>query len=121
MYGLFYKSRKKFRKRKLHRHRKRIGSRSVEELTRNLVVDYKTPGFTFRLKSYIMRLPKYKVRVAAAVIHRLVVQNVLLIVLEVKYDLGYYLGSLIRIIFNMTTSPGGGVRDIINSTLHAPL
>ena len=48
---------------------------SVEELTENLVVDYKTPSFTFRLKSYIMRLPKYKVRVAADVIYRLVVSE----------------------------------------------
>ena len=36
---------------------------------------YETPGFTFRLKSYIMRLPKYKVRVAADVIYRLVVSE----------------------------------------------
>ena len=61
MSGLFNKSRRKFRKRKTHRHRKRIGSTSVEELTENLVVDYKTPS-----------LPKYKVRVAADVVYRLV-------------------------------------------------
>ena len=75
VYGLINKSRRKFRKRKPHRHRKRIGSRSVEELMANLVVDYKTSSFTFRLKSYIMRLPKYKVRVAADVIYRLVVSE----------------------------------------------
>ena len=75
VYGLINKSRRKFRKRKPHRHRKRIGSRSVEELMANLVVDYKTPSFTFRLKSYVMRLPKYKVRVAADVIYRLVVSE----------------------------------------------
>ena len=33
VYGLFNKSRRKFRKKTPHRHRKRIGSRSVEELT----------------------------------------------------------------------------------------
>ena len=44
-------------------------------MTENLVVDYKTSSFTFRLKSYIMRLPKYKVRVAADVIYRLVVSE----------------------------------------------
>ena len=81
VYGLPNKSRRKFRKRNPHRHRKRIGSRSVEELTKNLVVDYKTPSFTFRLKSYIMRLPKYKVRVAADVIYiDYLFQNVFLIV-----------------------------------------
>ena len=41
----------------------------------NLVVGYKTHGFTFRLKSYIMGLPKYKLRVAADVIYRLVVSE----------------------------------------------
>ena len=56
VYGLFNKTRRKFRKRKPHGHRKEIGSRRVEEeLTENLVVDYKIPSVTFRLKSYIMR------------------------------------------------------------------
>ena len=38
VYGLFNKSGRQSRKRKPHRHRKRIASRSVEELKENLVV-----------------------------------------------------------------------------------
>ena len=49
-------------------------------MTKNLVVDYKTPSFTFRLKFYIMRLPKYKVRVAADVIYRRIPNRILLLV-----------------------------------------
>ena len=40
----------------MHGHRKVIGSRNVEELTENLVIGYKTPGLTFRLKTNNMGL-----------------------------------------------------------------
>ena len=41
-------------------------------MTENLVVGYTTPGFIFRLKSFCLRLPKYKLSVAGDLIYRLV-------------------------------------------------
>ena len=75
MYALFNKSERKYRKRKPHRRRRRVTSKEVSEQIKSVVFGYNSTGFTFRLRSYLMGLTKYKMRIAADVISTLVIDE----------------------------------------------
>ena len=75
VYALFNKSERKFRKRKPHRRRRRVTSNEVSEQIKSVVFGYKSTGFTFRLRSYLMGLAKYKMKIAADVISTLVIDE----------------------------------------------
>ena len=72
VYILFNKSDRKYRKCKPQRKRRKVVAEEVSLATKNIVMGYKNCNFTFRPRTYLMGLPKHKVKIAINTIIALV-------------------------------------------------
>jgi len=72
VYTLFNRSERKYRKRKPQRQRRRVLARDVVSEMKHILSDYKHCRFTFRLRTYMMCLPKYRLKIAAETVDKLV-------------------------------------------------